>query len=197
MLTVIAGESYEQFATRLQGEYEHPEEGTGVVFQRVESHEFARLENAAGDMIGQAASESLWADLQAAGYLDGKGDVTDKLKDDLNNDVVTVPEGHDVDAARVVAFLRERAGRHLEVRNADTKPQAIRPQRAVIDTEAFRSLWERVRDRTTYRVDFFLTPTSSSRSAWRRWRTATSKRRGSSGRRNRIGMSGGNTPRGR
>ena len=154
VLTVIAGESFEQYAKQLQGEYEHPEEGTGVVFQRVESHEFARLENAAGDMIGQAASESLWADLQAAGYLDGKGDVTDKPKDDLNNDVVTVPEGHDVDAARVVAFLRERAGRHLEVRNADTKPQAIRPQRAVIDTEAFRSLWERVRDRTTYRVDF-------------------------------------------
>ena len=64
-----------------------------------------------------------------------------------------MPAAFKGDAAAVVALLRERAGRRLDVADADEKG-TVRPRRAVIESEAFRALWARVRDRTTYRVDF-------------------------------------------
>lgn len=152
VLTVIAGESYADYAARLQTEYEEE----GMVFGRIESHEFARLVNADEKPIGQEQSELLHEALKQAGYLDNKGQVTDELRDALNPDTpgeVEVPEGFDADAESIVALLRDRAGQRLEVANADNK-EWVRPQRTVIDSELFQALWERVRDRTVYRVTF-------------------------------------------
>jgi len=149
VLTVVAGESYADYAARLQTEYEEE----GVVFGRVESHEFARLAGGDGKPIGQEQSEKLHAALQEAGYLDKRGQVTDALRRALKDETVEVPEGFDAKDEAVVALLRDRAGQRLEVADAAQK-QTVRPQRAVIDSEAFEALWERVRDRTVYRVRF-------------------------------------------
>jgi type III restriction enzyme len=64
-----------------------------------------------------------------------------------------VPEGFDADGESIVALLRDRAGQRLEVADADEK-KWVRPQRTVLDSELFQALWERVRDRTVYRVKF-------------------------------------------
>ena len=109
-------------------------------------------------MIGQEASERLHAALVERGYLDRDRRVTNALKvalDPKKPGEVEVPEGLGVDAAAVVAMLRERAGRGLAVADADAK-RWVRSQRAVIESGAFRELWERVRGRTVYRVDFDL-----------------------------------------
>jgi len=149
VLTVIAGESLEDFASRLQTEYEEE----GVVFGRVEPHDFARLHGEDGQAIGQEVSERLHVALQEKGYLDSKGKIKDDLRRALRDDEVEVPEGFEADADAVIALLRERAGRRLEVGDAD-KPGKVRPRETVINSEAFQALWERVRDRTVYRVDF-------------------------------------------
>lgn len=149
VLTVVAGESYTDFADRLQKEYEEE----GVIFGRIEPHEFARLPNADGKPVGQTASEQLFAALQAGKYLDSKGQVTDLLRKDLKDNAVKLPNDLPTDTAAVIAMLRERAGRKLDVADADDKT-TVRPQRIVIESEAFQALWERVRDRTTYRVNF-------------------------------------------
>ena len=149
VLTVIAGESYADYAQRLQREYEEE----GVVFGRIEPHEFARLSGTAGEAVGQEASQRLHAALRETGYLDANGQVTDDLRRALKAGTVEVPADFAGEAAAVVALLRERAGRRLEVADADEK-QLVRPQRATLDSEEFKALWERVRDRTTYRVDF-------------------------------------------
>ncbi len=152
VLTVVAGESYADFAARLQTEYEEE----GMVFGRIESHEFARLVDDDEKPIGQEQSEKLYEALKQAGYLDNKGQVTDELRDALNPDTpgeVEVPEGFDTDDASIVALLHDRAGQRLEVANADDK-KWVRPQRTILDSELFKALWERVRDRTVYRVKF-------------------------------------------
>ena len=149
VLTVIAGESYGDYARRLQSEYEEE----GIVFGRIEPHEFARLRGAEGEPVGQEASERLHVALREKGYLDAKGQVTDALRKALKEETVEVPVDFEGEQAAVVALLRQRAGRRLEVADADKKG-AVRPRRTVIESEAFGALWERVRDRTIYRVDF-------------------------------------------
>lgn len=152
VLTVVAGESYADFAARLQTEYEDE----GMVFGRIESHEFARLVDVDEKPIGQEQSEKLHEALKQAGYLDKNGQVTDKLRDALNPETpgeVEVPEGFDADNNAIIALLRDRAGQRLEVSNADDT-KWVRPQRTVLDSELFQALWERVRDRTVYRVTF-------------------------------------------
>jgi type III restriction enzyme len=152
VLTVVAGESYADFAARLQTEYEEE----GMTFGRIESHEFARLVDADEKPIGQEQSEKLHEALKQAEYLDKHGQVTDKLRDALNPETpgeVEVPEGFDADNNAIIALLRDRAGQRLEVANADDK-KWVRPQRTVLDSDLFQALWERVRDRTVYRVTF-------------------------------------------
>ncbi len=149
VLTVIAGESYADYAARLQTEYEEE----GMVFGRIESHEFARLVDVDEKPIGQKQSEKLHEALKQAGYLDSKGQVTHELRKALHDETVEVPEGFDADDDAIIALLRDRAGQRLEVADADKK-EWVRPQRTVIDSELFQALWERVRDRTVYRVTF-------------------------------------------
>jgi type III restriction enzyme len=78
-LTVIATESYEQFAENLQKEIEKE---TGIRFGIVEQHQFAAID---GDRTGRAApsplgveqSKALWEHLMEQGYIDAKGKVQD------------------------------------------------------------------------------------------------------------------------
>ena len=80
-LTVIATESYEQFAENLQKDIE---KDTGILFGVVQDHEFAGIAvvQAAGDVqpMGFEASKTLWAHLKAQGYINEKGKVQDTLR---------------------------------------------------------------------------------------------------------------------
>ena len=73
-LTVIAMESYEQFAENLQKEIE---KDTGIRFGVVEEHQFAAI--AVGGLdgptkpLGFEQSKALWESLRVAGYIDCAG----------------------------------------------------------------------------------------------------------------------------
>ncbi len=79
-LTVIANESYEDFARTLQTEFE---EDFGIKFGRVEKIAFAKLVRTAQDgtetALGQDASVKLWGELVAKGYLNASGDILEKF----------------------------------------------------------------------------------------------------------------------
>ena len=92
-LTVIATESYEQFAEKLQKEIE---DETGIRFGIVEAHEFAGVLVTAAD--GQSAplgfdkSKLLWEHLKTAGLVDAKGKVQDALRQALKAGTLTLPD---------------------------------------------------------------------------------------------------------
>ena len=69
-LTVIATESYEQYAENLQHEIE---EATGICFGIVEKHQFAAIafldEAGVLNHLGMEGSESIWNCLLEQGYL--------------------------------------------------------------------------------------------------------------------------------
>lgn len=157
-LTVIATESYEQFADNLQREIEAD---TGIRFGVVETHQFAALPvlSAEGDAapLGVERSRVLWAHLNAAGYIDAHGKVLDALRLALKSGTLALPPGFDAQRRQIVDVLRKLSGR-LDVRNADDRRQvALRRDaagNAVCRGDDFAALWERIKHRTRYRVQF-------------------------------------------
>src|ERR1019366_1576164 len=152
-LTVIATEGYEQFAENLQKEIE---DDTGIRFGIVEEHQFAAVSitDASGKTVplGFEQSKVIWNHLKAVGYVDTKGKVQDTLRTALKNNTLAVPAEFEAQLPQLREILRKLACR-LEIKNADERLQ-IKTRQAVLESEGFRALWDRIKHKTTYRVQF-------------------------------------------
>ncbi|MCG6867655.1 MAG: DEAD/DEAH box helicase family protein, partial [Gammaproteobacteria bacterium] len=152
-LTVVATESYEEFAENLQKEIEAD---TGIRFGIVERHQFAAIPVTGVDgqqtPLGVEQSEVLWEHLKAQGYIDGRGKVQDTLKQALKDGTLPVPEPFAPQRDRIAEVLRKLAGR-LEIKNADER-RVVRVRKEVFLSPEFKSLWDRIKHKTTYRVQF-------------------------------------------
>ena len=152
-LTVIATEGYEQFAENLQKEIE---EDTGIRFGIVEKHQFASIPvtdaNGRTAALGVVSSEAIWTHLKDAGYLDAKGKVQDTLRRALKEGTVRVPEDFKAQLPQVTEVLRKLAGR-LDIKNADER-RPVKTREAILHSEDFQALWNRIKHKTTYRVQF-------------------------------------------
>uniref|UniRef100_C5CL46 Type III site-specific deoxyribonuclease n=1 Tax=Variovorax paradoxus (strain S110) TaxID=543728 RepID=C5CL46_VARPS len=157
-LTVIATESYEQFAENLQKEIEAD---TGIRFGILERHQFAAIAIKAADgtlaPLGVDQSRALWDHLRAAGHLDAKGKVQDSLKVALKNGTLALPPAFEAQRTQIAEVLRKVSGR-LEIKNADDRRAVLLRKgadgKAVYLSEDFKALWDRIKHRTTYRVQF-------------------------------------------
>ena len=160
-LTVIATESYEQFAENLQKEIEAD---TGIRFGILEPHQFAAIaviDATAADgtlaPLGVAQSKALWEHLLASRHIDAKGKVQDSLKLALKDGTLALPPAFEAQRGQIAEVLRKVCGR-LEVNNADERvPVALRKGadgKSVYLSDDFKALWDRIKHQTTYRVQF-------------------------------------------
>lgn len=157
-LTVIANESYQEFADNLQNEIEAD---TGIRFGIVEQHQFATIAITTPDgkvaPLGVEQSKTLWEHLRAAGHVDAKGKVQDSLKTALKDGNLSLPETFEPYRAQVAELLRKVTGR-VEVKNRDDRETVLLRKgadgKAVTLSEDFKALWDRVKHKTTYRVQF-------------------------------------------
>lgn len=152
-LTVVATESYEDFARNLQTEIE---EDTGIRFGVVEAHSFASITYETDDgktgRLGVKESEAVFEHLKDKGYVDAKGRVQDTLRQAIKDGTLELPATLEVHRAPIAAILRKLAGK-LDIKNADER-RVIPTRQAVLESEAFKELWERIKYKTTYRVEF-------------------------------------------
>ena len=152
-LTVVARESYEEFAENLQSEIE---EDTGIRFGVIEPHQFAQIpiigDGGTTTVLGFDKSQFLYDHLQTEGYIDSKGRIQDSLRNAIKADSFSVPQGFAEQRTGIGSVLRKFTGR-LEIKNADER-QVVRPRQAVLDSAAFKALWDRIKHKTTYRVAF-------------------------------------------
>jgi type III restriction enzyme len=152
-LTVIATESYEQFAENLQKEIEAD---TGIRFGIVEPHQFAAIAVTAADgqkaPLGVDQSKLLWEQLKNVGYMDAKGKVQDSLRRALKEGNLALPAAFEPLRGDIIELLKKVSGR-LDIKNADDR-RPVPTRQAVLQSEEFKALWERIRHRTTYRVQF-------------------------------------------
>lgn len=152
-LTIMANESYEKFAEQLQKEIEQEE---GIKFGVVEKHLFANItiidENQNTCPLGFEASGKLWDHMKENGYIDDKGKVLDALRADLKSGTFEVPDEFQKHVGQITNVLKKVAG-NLNVKNADDK-RKITLKRAVLESAEFKALWDRIKFKTTFRVEF-------------------------------------------
>lgn len=152
-LTVIATESYQQFAENLQKEIEQE---TGIRFGVVEAHQFAGITATGADgqpvPLGFDQSKALWEHLKNAGLVNTQGKVQDALRKALKEGTLSLPEPFTAQLPQVKEILRKLAGR-LEIKNRDERVQ-VKSRQAVLQGADFKALWDRIKHKTTYRVQF-------------------------------------------
>jgi type III restriction enzyme len=152
-LTVMANESYEEFAEALQKEYETE---TGIRFGIVESHLFANIpvkhEDGSVKYLGQQASEAIFKGFLDNGYIDEAGKVQDKLKVAIKDNSLIVPVEYESVKTEISALARKVCGGLNIKNNGDRRPIKLNKQ-VYLDPE-FKNLWDRIKYKTTYSVDF-------------------------------------------
>ena len=150
-LTVMANESYEDFAKSLQEEFEEDE---NIKFGIIEKHTFANIEIEKGGKYkywGQKPSEDIWNYFKGKGYIDGNGKVTNNLRRDIKDNKLYFPEEYMNTKVQVVEILRKIAG-SLNIKNADDKKKISINKRRFLSPE-FKELWDKVKYKTTYSVE--------------------------------------------
>jgi type III restriction enzyme len=156
-LTVFANESYETFAKTLQREYE---EDCGVTFGAVSKYAFSRIVEINEDeesAVGRKKSELIWGRLLERGILDEKGRITSKFKPtEPNFDLGLDSHDHHLVSDVISVIDSYRLERHLK---KDEQPEKIRVKSKKelseqdLDVE-FKELWDRIKHKTTYRVEY-------------------------------------------
>ena len=152
-LTVMANESYEKFTEQLQKEIEQEE---GIKFGVVEEHLFANIvvpvDDYNSEYFGVEASKRLWDDLITKEYIDTKGRVQDSLKNALKSGDLELAEEFEAHLPQIAAVLKKVSG-SLNIKNRDDKKK-VSLNKAVFLSPEFKELWERIKYKTTFRVDF-------------------------------------------
>ena len=155
-LTVMATESYVDFVDNLQKEIESD---TGIKFGVLASHSFynvvVSIDEDEVTYLGQEKSEQLYDYLILKGYIDTRGKVQDALRLAIKEDNVELPEEFTEDEhieKQIINHLKDAAGK-LEIKNQDDKKQ-VRVNKRILNSPEFAALWERVKYKTTFSVDF-------------------------------------------
>lgn len=152
-LTVVAREDFKTYAAQLQKEYE----ADGVKFGVITKARLGVLEytDAEGNTVrlGQELAEVVLADLQGKKLITKDGKPTEELKKQLDAGTYQVPEACRCAQLEILGRLRQLT-RPIEIKDARER-QAVtsRYEKMRLDKD-FLELWNRIKKKTTYRVQF-------------------------------------------
>ncbi len=153
ILTVMANESYADFAKKLQSEIE---EEQGIKFGVIEKDFFVSIaikdEDGNLSYWGLEKSEKLYAHLRMNGYIDAKEKVTDALKQDLKNNCVNLPAEVEPERPQILSLIRKVAG-NLNIKNKENRKKISLNKQVYLDPD-FKVLWDKIKQKTIYSVNF-------------------------------------------
>jgi len=149
-LTVVANESYRDFADSLQKEYT----ASGVSIGLVRHGEFAKIPTVdeAGQerLLGFAGSKNIWGELLKRGFLDDEGRVTANYRPEIKGFTLgPIPDffwpdediRRIIDNSKVERFIKQQRKRKARTLNKQLYLSA-----------EFEEFWRTISQRTTYRV---------------------------------------------
>jgi type III restriction enzyme len=151
-LYVMANESYEDFARALQTEYE---EDCGVTFGKVPLTALAKLLRVVEDKeesIGRDVASEIKTALVNQKMLDADGRLLPAFDPKKEGFKIELPAEHQALEPAVIDLLASyQIERHIQ-RDTDNRPNKLKKEVAL--SPEFIALWEKIKPRTTYRVEF-------------------------------------------
>ena len=152
ILTVIANESYDEFAAALQKEYQED----GVRFGVLELSDFAplvlRTEQGEEKPLGLDKAKEIIAFLREQSYIDAAGNVQKALRHDLDRKELHLPEEL-MPYRTAIEAVCSRACTSLRIQKAGDR-EKLALNKAVFLSEDFKALWDRIKWKTRYHVKF-------------------------------------------
>ena len=152
MLSVIANESYADFAQQLQTELEKE---AGYKFGVVEQVSFADIEITADDgsekRLSQEDSTKLYKYLKDNEFLNKQNKVTEKFHLAINDKTFKVPEEFEPFNHKIENRIKSLS-RTIEIKNKD-KRQTIKRNKEVFDSPEFRLAFDKIKEKTIYSVN--------------------------------------------
>ncbi len=151
-LFVVANESYDDFARKLQTEYE---EDCGVTFGQVPANAFAkmlRVVDGKEQVLGKDVSGAIWKTLIANGILAADGKIQPAFDPKKEGFSLNLPEANKELESQVIDVLSSyQIERHIRD-NRSEGPNRLK--KAVQLSPEFKALWDKIKPRTTYQVEF-------------------------------------------
>jgi type III restriction enzyme len=152
-LTVMANESYKDFAEGLQKEYEED----GVIFGVFNKDSFATIithyDEVTEEMeiLGKEKSEQLFNYLKQEEFINSSGRATDKLKQAITDQEIEVPEEF-IDVVPQILDVAKSKVKSLDIKDAKDKVEVKVVKEALADD--FLELWNKIKYKTTYKIHF-------------------------------------------
>jgi type III restriction enzyme len=150
LLTVVANESYEEFAGGLQKEFseelrERPSKLT---------IEFLIKKKINGQRISESVAQKIVYDFTQKGYINEEGLLTDKYHKDRMDNTLEVREELKEELPAIIDVVKELYETNVQVDNAnDIKPLTNKLNNN-FDKPEFKKLWKHINSKTTYQVKF-------------------------------------------
>lgn len=152
-LTVMANESYKDFAEGLQKEYEED----GVIFGVFDKESFATIivkHDVITDelkVLGKEKSATLFSYFKDEGFINTAGRATDRLKQAIADKEIEVPEEFREVAPQILEVAQSKV-KSLDIKNAEDKVEVKVVKEALADD--FLELWNKIKYKTTYKINF-------------------------------------------
>lgn len=151
-LTVIARESYSDFAAGLQKEYE---DDCGVIFGKVPKIAFSKLSIFIGEeekLIGRKASEDIWKELVSKGFVDFNGKILSTFNPYKEEFSLGLSEMYKEQESEIISVLKSyQLERHIK---QEEKPKRLKINKQIFLYPEFDNLWNKIKHRTTYQVNY-------------------------------------------
>lgn len=150
-LSVIANESYKEFANTLQKELEsdnfkfgiiEPISFTGIA---VKQHDGKLVE------LTQKESEEIFNYLVKNEYMTSKGKITNKYHQEKHDDKFVLPEQYESFTPKVMKRI-DNLSREIEIKDASTKVP-VKINKEVQLSPEFVSLWNKIKQKTVYTIN--------------------------------------------
>lgn len=153
-LTVIANETFENFAKGLQSDIEAAiDPAGGFKFGRVPQMAFTSILNKEGtNYLTQEESKEIWRCIAKQEIVDDKGDFTDKFQPDKVDFKLELPEQYAGLNEAVVNRMRKFLPRDF-VKDA-RKRQSVSYNKRIELNADFKALWDKISQKTRYSVEF-------------------------------------------
>lgn len=153
-LTIIANESFENFAKGLQNDIETAIDPSGKFkFGRVSEIAFTPILNSSGtNYITQEESKEIWKVIKEHGFIDEKGDFTQSFQPDKQDFKFDLPEKFIGIEESVINCMKNFLPRDF-VKDA-RKRQNITYNKRIELNQDFKDLWDKISQKTRYFVEF-------------------------------------------